>query len=286
MPEHDRLDQARRAGRLVAQRTARQAEESRRQAEAARRLADEDVSAATRLTDEDRRAAARLAEEQQRDAPDQGGEPEQRDSRRTTPMSFALRAELKDRLNRFRLEGGSINVSGICNDAIERELGRMESGNAVVQRLRVELTERRGPSWTMGYHAGRKWAEEIASWLEITAYATRYTDRDVKVEVVNEDDPDMYVVFRHAFRAPERDYGRDIPSQVGAPSFKYNNEDGETRWEYKTYELEAYWRAWLRAVREVYDENKSNLPSVVDQVPADMPDPDAPQDVDPDDIPF
>src|SRR5258708_2200028 len=101
-------------------------------------------------------------------------EQEQRESRRTTPMSFALRGDLKERLNRFRTDGGTINVSGICNDAIEHELDRLGSGGAVAQRLRVESTDRRGPSWTMGYRVGRKWAEEVASWLEITAYATTY----------------------------------------------------------------------------------------------------------------
>jgi len=70
-------------------------------------------------------------------------------------MSFALRGDLKERLNKFRDEGGIINVSGTCNEAIERELDRLESGNAIVQRLRVELTERHGPSWTMGFQAGR-----------------------------------------------------------------------------------------------------------------------------------
>jgi len=277
----DPVNRARRAGRETAEHLRRVIDER-----AARAAAELAPLAAAQLADDGGEPARMPDLDAEIRLPDQ----DQRESRRTTPMSFALRADLKDRLNKFRSEGGNINVSGIANDAIERELDRMESGNAVVQRLRVELTDRRGPSWTMGYQAGRKWAEEIASWLEITAYATRYTDRDVKVLKLNGDDeadPDMYVMFLNSFHAPERDYGRDVPGHTGAPSFSYLNTEGEQRWQYTTYELEAYWRAWLRAVREVYDENQAYLPSVIDQLSdEDIPDPNKPRDVDPNDIPF
>jgi hypothetical protein len=201
--------------------------------------------------------------------------------RRTTPMSFAIRGDLKERLTRVRGEGTAINVSSICNDAIERELDRIESGNALVQRLRIELTERRGFAWTMGFQAGRKWAEDTATWLEITEFATVYTGRDVKVVMYNEDSEHMYVGFTGRFRAPERDYDRDMPEKAAAPSFKYVNDEGEFRWEYRLYELESYWRAWLTAVRDVYDQVKADMPSVIDQLA-----PEPPRDVDPDEIPF
>lgn len=271
---------ARRAGRRVGELAASMAErESARSSEA-------DEREPARLTEEDQRLADRLTEEDQRVA-DRLAEQDQRDSRRTTPMSFALRADLKDRLNRFRSEGGTINVSGIANDAIERELDRIESGNAVVQRLRVELTERRGPSWTLGYQTGRTWAQEIASWLEITEYATRYTSRDIKVEMYDEGTQYMYVAFTGRFRAPERDYAHDTHDQPAAPSFRYADDGGEPKWEYRIYEMEAYWRAWLTAVSEVYDGIKDHLPPVVDQLPAEqIPEPERPRDVDPDDIPF
>jgi hypothetical protein len=197
-------------------------------------------------------------------------------------MSFALRADLRDRIVRFRKEGSSINVSAICNEAIERALDRLESGNAVVQRLRVELTERHGPSWTMGFQAGRKWAEEVASWLEITRYATQYTDpAEVQVVVVDMEGMDTWAEFRGPFRAPERDYGRDDPHQPGAPSFKLSEGEAGPKWEYRIWELESYWRAWLQAVREVYAENQAELPSVIDWLPA----PATPA-IDPDEIPF
>ena len=204
--------------------------------------------------------------------------------RRTTPMSFALRADLKERLDRFR-EGGSINVSRICNDAIERELDRVESGNAVVQRLRVELTERHGPSWTMGYQAGRKWAEEMASWIEITAYATRHTEADVAIDFHSDGFHD-WGMFLGGFKAPERDYGVDDPSHKGAPSFVVETVDGIEKWEMRAWEATAYWRAWLRAVRKVYEENKAELPSVVDELASLETARPAPPLVDPDDIPF
>jgi len=203
---------------------------------------------------------------------------EEKESRRTAPMSFALRADLKERLARFRDEGGTINVSGIANEAIERELDRLESGNAVRQRLLVELTERRGPSWTQGYQAGRQWGEAWASWLEITEYATRFSDRDVAVAAVGNrgfEEPE----FAGAFRAPVRDYGE-------APTFQRGGGD-ELVWETRTWECEAFWRGWLRAVRGIYDENKASLPSVIDQLPPrQTPVEAAPPDVDPDDIPF
>ncbi len=239
-------------------------------------LDEDDQIAAARLSEEDRRVAARLAE--QEDQPEVG--------RRSTPMSFALRADLKERLNKFRTEGGTINVSGICNEAIERELDRIQSGNAVVQRLRVELTERRGPSWTLGYQAGRKWAEELASWLEITAFATGYAEQDVDVVVINEQGFDSWVQFMGSFRAPERDYGSDAPNDRGAPAFMRPTDDSGPTWEYRKWEMVSFWRAWLNAVREVYDQNKDRLPSVVDRVPpVEIPQPASPS-VDPDDIPF
>ena len=261
--------------------------------EAARRAGRLAAALAARLAGGDQANAARLGDDYDREARivenrlETAGQTEQEpnESRRTVPMSFALRGDLKERLGRFREQGGSINVSGLANEAIERELDRIESGNSVVQRLRVELTERRGPSWTMGFQAGRKWAEEVASWLEITAYATRYADQDVKIQMFYKDDPEMYVAFQGSFHAPERDYGRDIPDKSGAPSFSYINEDGEPRWEYRTYELEAYWRAWLQAVKLLYAENEAKLPSVIDQLLA-IEAAEQPRDVDPDDIPF
>jgi len=285
-------ESARRAGRLAARRAGRLAlveRAARRARERAALTTDhgrteaalEHDGLAGRLNEDDRRETARLADQEA----DRLAEQDQRESRRTTPMSFALRGDLKDRLTRFRAEGGNINVSGICNDAIERELDRIESGNVVVQRLRVELTERRGPSWTMGYQAGRKWAEEVASWLEITGYATQYTDADVKVERFDESGFGMWVDFRGPFRAPVRDYGTDEPQQSsGAPSFRASADDADPKWEYQTWELEAYWRAWLQAVREVYGENKAHLPSVIERLPAQ--EASRPRDVDPDEIPF
>lgn len=226
-------------------------------------------------------AAAKFYEDGQRGGLQ--GEEGDREGRRAVPMSFALRADLRERLTKFRDEGGTINVSGICNEAIERELDRIQSGNAVVQRLRVELTERRGPSWTAGYQTGRKWAEETASWLEITEYATRYTSRDVGVKVAFEGEPEMYYEFRGRFLAPERDYGRDHPGGDGAPGFTYTADDGELKWQWNVAETVTYWRGWLAAVHEVYDDLKDQLQSVVDQLP---PEPSRPQDVDPDEIPF
>jgi hypothetical protein len=272
---------ARRAGRALTVRAAKLAAEARQAA----RLDQQDEQQLAPLVHDDRRQAGRLAAEHQPDA-SALAEQDQRESRRATPMSFALRADLKERLAKFRDEGGSINVSAISNEAIERELDRIQSGNAVVQRLRVELYERRGPSWTLGYQAGRKWAEEIASWLEITTYASKYTDQDVDVVVINEQGFDMWAQFMGSFRAPERDYGSDAPNNSGAPAFIRSGDESGPKWEYRSWEMVAFWRAWLHAVRELYEQNKDHLPSVVDRLPSnEIPQP-APADVDPDDIPF
>jgi hypothetical protein len=268
---------ARRAGRAVARvlnadrrrREAALAEDQRLQE---RHLNSEDQRADDRLNVQDGRDTARLAEQE-----------EQPDSSRrgTAPMSFALRWDLKERLTKFRGEGGTINVSGICNDAIERELDRQETGNAVVQRLLVELTDRRGPSWTLGYQRGKKWAEETASWLEITEFATRYTSRDIAVKALYEGEPEMYYVFAGRFRSPERDYGHDAPGGNGAPGFTYTADNGEIKWQWNTAETESHWRGWLTAVREVYEESKTSLPSVIDELA-----PEPARDVDSDEIPF
>jgi len=272
-------ESARDAGRALAH-AARRARELHQRTEQegllGHQLDEDDQLAAAPLSEEDRRTGARLAEQEEQP---EGG-------RRTTPMSFALRADLKERLNKFRADGGSINVSGLCNEAIERELDRIQSGNVLVQRLRVELTERRGPSWTLGYQAGRKWAEELASWLEITAFATGYTEQDVDVIVMNEQGFNSWAQFMGSFRAPERDYGSDAPNDRGAPAFTRTTDDSGPTWEYRKWEMASFWRAWLNAVREVYDQNKDKLPSVVDRVPpVEIPQPASPAE-DPDDIPF
>jgi len=273
----DRIEKARQAGRRAAERVRLADQRARLEAEGAE-VDQLEPELAARLNEEDRRLAALVADQ----AVEPVAELEQREGRRATPMSFALRADLKDRLNKFRSEGGTINVSSICNDAIERELERIQTGNALVQRLRVELTERRGPSWTTGYHEGRRWAEDVASWLEITEYSTRYTSRDIRVKVYNEESEEhMFLDFVGRFRAPERDYRRDAAGEAGAPGFQYTSDNGERRWQFKKFEVEAYWRAWLAAIQEVYQNIEPILPSVVDELP-----PEPPRDVDPDDIPF
>jgi len=107
----------------------------------------------------------------------------------------------------------------------------------------------------------------------------------VQIELVDDRGFDMWATFRGPFRAPERDYGRDEPNGNGAPAFQRPEVDGP-KWEYRTWEMEAYWRAWLQAVREVYAENEAHLPSVIGKLPpVEIPQP-APRDVDPNEIPF
>ena len=208
-------------------------------------------------------------------------------------MSFALRPDVKARLDRFRNGGGVINVSRLSNDAIERDLDRQQGGNRVVERLKVELTERRGPEWTAGYQVGRKWAEEQANWREITDFGTRYSPDDVQVERKREGymgEPGMYdfewLEFTGRFCAPAEDYGQDSPSGSGAPA--YREGDDEVTWQHDEWRCQRFWRGWLVAVNDVYTLTESYLPSVKDQLPPLPPLPSQPATphVNSNDIPF
>lgn len=188
-------------------------------------------------------------------------------------MSFALRPDVKARLDNFRRTGGSINVSRICNDAILAELDQDDRKGRVAQRLRIELTSRRGPAWVQGRAEGRRWAEHEASWVEITAYASRFTDRDVAVKDSYRSGT-LVLVFGGTFRAPQ-DYAQNAVDTSGAPAFQWitvegAGDAGTGAWEYGTVRCTAYWRGWLAGVREVYHEHRDELPDVSTEVPAVM----------------
>jgi len=211
-------------------------------------------------------------------------------ARRQVPHSISLPPEVKAQLEGFRKDGGDINVSQIASAAIQRELERLQTGNRVVERLKVELSERRGPEWTAGYQEGKRWAENEASWVDITRYAIRYKSSDVGVEhkgVGDIGEPGVYeyewLEFTGRFEAPLDDYGRDSPMGPGAPAYKVGLDDrGEHVREWDPPKCERFWRGWLTAVTDTYDLAKSQLPSVEDQLP---PEPE-PVEVNPDEIPF
>lgn len=185
-------------------------------------------------------------------------------------MSFALRPDVKVLLEEFRRSGGSINVSKICNDAILAELSRDDRKGRVAQRLRIELTSRRGPAWVQGRAEGRRWAEDEASWVEITANATKYGDPDVMVKDSYRSGT-LVLVFGGSFRAP-KDYLQNAVDTAGAPAFQWltvaaAGDAGAGAWEYSTVRCTAYWRGWLAGVREVYGELRAELPDVSSEVP-------------------
>ncbi len=188
-------------------------------------------------------------------------------------MSFALRPEVKVRLEEFRRDGGSINVSKVCNDGILAELNHGDRKGRVAQRLRIELTSRRGPAWVQGRAEGRRWAEDEASWVEITGNATRWGEKDVAVKDSYRSGT-LVLVFAGAFRAP-KDYLQNGIDTGGAPAFQWitvagAGDAGAGAWEFSPVRCTAYWRGWLAGVREVYEELRAELPDVSNEVPTAM----------------
>ena len=77
--------------------------------------------------------------------------------RRAVRLNISIRPETKARLDDVRAETGSaINVSGVCDAAINSELDRLEKPGLVdvIARLRVENDRRRGAPYRLGHGRG------------------------------------------------------------------------------------------------------------------------------------
>lgn len=211
--------------------------------------------------------------------PESSSEPEARAVR----LSITIRPETKARLDTRR---SAINVSQVADTAINRELDRLEQPAvpSFVERLRGELTERRGPEWSAGYEEGQSWGEQTASWLQLTLYATRYGSSDVVV-VAERNRP----YFSGRFHAPDEDYGEESGSRwPGAPAFR-THRGIDDRWEDDPWKCQRYWRGWLAGTQEVYAVAAEYLPDVRDQLPPEPKPLQRPSPTyveDPDDIPF
>ena len=207
-------------------------------------------------------------------------------------MSFAIRPEVKDRLEGFRKAGGSINVSRACNAAILTELERCEKPGLadVVARLRVESDRRRGAPYRDGHLEGQDWARSRGSWAEICFYA-ELTEADVLIENTTwttEDKTRQWFVptFKGRFLAPEADYPRESWDASGAPSYKGEDEDGDPVWVDDLNKCDQYWRGWLNGVQEVFSAVGEELARIPVVAPSPVVPPTLVEVLDPDDIPF
>jgi hypothetical protein len=212
-------------------------------------------------------------------------------------LNITVKPETKSRLDQARNRRGvEINVSQVCDRAINAELDRAENPalNDLVARLRVESDRRRGVPYRIGHAEGARWARETGSWAEVCMYG-RMDESDVVLGDVTwtwtEDGERVrgqVLGFIGRFSAPEQDYARNTPRRWGAPCFVAD--DGH--YERQPHLCDQYWRGWLAGVREVFAEASTVLEPVTVQVPqpvADNPigeDVPASGDIDPDDILF
>ena len=213
-------------------------------------------------------------------------------------LTISVRPETFERLQRAREEIGlALNVSQICDSAINGELDRQEKANwaDVIARLRVESDRRRGAPFRLGYLEGESWARTKGSWAEICGYA-ELDEGDVRIDKgqwTSKDGRREWWIprFVGAFTAPEQDYARWTPHQHGAPGFTYDDEEGAP--ECDASACDQYWRGWLSAVREVFAVVSGDLEPIAPQRPPAArpasreaePTPGS-GDIDPDDIPF
>lgn len=211
-------------------------------------------------------------------------------------LNITVKPETKARLDEARNKRQiEINVSQVCDGAINLELDRRERPGIadVVARLRVEADKRRGVPYRTGFLEGQRWAREVASWQEICNYAA-LEEGDVAIKDIQwtgNGGPWWVVGFSGQFRAPTDDYLFNAPSQWGAPAYPEHGwpVDEQDEWVTDRPKCDQYWRGWLSAVRELFEQVRDELDPLQPQPIAAAPGPPEPaptRDVDPDDIPF
>lgn len=205
---------------------------------------------------------------------------------RAARLNITVKPETKARLDAARYRTGSpINVSNVCDAAINAELDRLaKPGLAdVIARLRVESDRRRGAPYRLGHLEGQSWARLKGSWAEICGYVqldegdvqiaeSRWTTKDGKREW-------KIPGFAGRFRAPFQDYPKWTPQQHGAPGFAYEEEEGRPEDDMNL--CDQYWRGWLAGVKDIYAGVSEELDPI--DGPADL---FGQGNIDPDDIPF
>jgi hypothetical protein len=210
-------------------------------------------------------------------------------------LNVTVKPQTKSRLDEARNRRAvEINVSQVCDRAINAELDRIERPGLadLLTRLSIESDRRRGVPYRLGHLEGTRWAREVGSWAEICGYA-RLDEGDVVLGDVTWKYRDSGKVsgtalgFRGRFVAPREDYRANMPSRWGAPCFVNDDEELEKQ----PHLCDQYWRGWLAGVREVFAEVSKQLEPVYPPEPqsvAPQPFDDGvpPGDIDPDDIPF
>lgn len=218
------------------------------------------------------------------------------DRGRTHRLNVTVKPETKARLddarNKRRIE---INVSHVCDRAINAELDRLDQGAIAdtVSRLRVESDRRRGAPYRRGHLEGQTWATNKGSWAEISFYGSLDESAVIveNVRLVSKGGTRAWDVptFKGDLTAPEPDYGRSTWKNLdAAPAYPTDDTDwnGNVTWEHNLVKLDQYWRGWLAGVQDVFDAVRQHLPAIAPQKPATQAIDVEPDEVDPDDIPF
>src|SRR5216683_241563 len=97
------------------------------------------------------------------------------DRGRTQRLNITVKPETKARLDDARNKRHiEINVSQVCDRALNAELDRVDQGAIAdaVSRLRVESDRRRGAPYRRGHLEGQAWARNKGSWAEICFYGS------------------------------------------------------------------------------------------------------------------
>lgn len=206
-------------------------------------------------------------------------------------LNVTVRHETKSRLDEVRNKRRiDVNVSQICDSAINAELDRLDKPGIadVVARLQVESDRRRGAPYREGFLEGQRWAREDGSWAEICWYATA-DESDVKLgdlEWIYPGEPgrrDYDLGFTGSFYVPEQDYGVNRPGAWGAPAVRLQ---GETEWTRDPSICDQYWRGWLAGVIDIFQAVSRDLEPIEPVAPRTARSEPGRRDVDPDDIPF
>src|SRR5205823_6672517 len=125
--------------------------------------------------------------------------PRQLPSQGKDNLTVSISTEVLQEARRLK---GQIQMSQVVEQALAekiREIHHPEKAE-ILRRLRTEKSERKGPTFSQGFAAGKTWAGLIASWAEIREYA-KYGSYDVIL--APEDRPDW---FDGPFQPPLDDY--------------------------------------------------------------------------------
>jgi hypothetical protein len=179
------------------------------------------------------------------------------ESARAFRLNITVKPETKSRLDEARNKKRiDLNISQICDRAINAELDRADQGEVaeILARLKVESDRRRGRPYRLGHEEGTRWARDVGSWAEICKFAAM-VEADVRIgtrkwtwTTDGEERVGEFPAFVGGFVVPHGDYGQMRPGNWGAPAFRMDD-----AWVRAELDVDQYWRGWLRGVLDVFD---------------------------------